>query len=192
MTEHPNRPRPALPALLIILGAPNDAHGELLPIAEARARAAICEYHRRPDCKIVVTGGHGRHFNTSGIPHAHHVARFLVAHEVPREDLILVDDTGNTVEDAAHAMSVVARFDVRVLCVITSDFHRERAGMIFRAFYPRCALEIIADPAPLSPEERERLVEHEVQAIQRLRAQGGIVVGTGGTATLWPLRDPDA
>src|SRR5262249_42774651 len=80
MTEQPTRPRPALPALLIILGAPNDAHGELLPIAEARARAAICEYRRRPDCKIVVTGGHGRHFNTSGIPHAHHVARFLVAH----------------------------------------------------------------------------------------------------------------
>ena len=49
-----------------------------------------------------------------------------------------------------------------------------------------------ADPAPLSPEERERLVEHEVQAMQRLRAQGGIVVGAGGTATLWPLRDPDA
>jgi hypothetical protein len=64
--------------------------------------------------------------------------------------------------------------------------------MIFRAFYPHCALEFIAAPAPLSPEERERLVEHEVQAIQRLRAQGGIMVGTGGTATLWPLRDPDA
>ena len=111
-------------------------HGELLPIAEARARAAIGEYGRRPNCKIVVTGGHGRHFNTSGVPHAQHVARFLVAHGVAREDLILVDDTGNTVEDAAHAVSVVARFGVRVLCVVTSDFHRERAGMIFRAFYP--------------------------------------------------------
>ena len=192
MTEHPTRPRPALPALLIILGAPNDAHGELSPIASGRARAAIREYWRRPDCKIVVTGGHGAHFNTTGIPHAHYVARFLMAHEVPREDLILVEDTGNTVDDAAHAMPVVERFDVGALCVITSDFHRERAGMIFRAFYPHHAVEVIADPVPLSPEERQRLVEHEVRAIRRLRAQGGILVGTGGTTTLWPLREPDA
>lgn len=36
------------------------------------------------------------------------------------------------------------------------------------------------------------VVEHEARATQQLRAQGGIMVATGGTATLWPLRDPDA
>jgi len=179
-----------VPALLITLGAPNDAQGVLSPIAQGRARAAIREYRRRPGCKVIVTGGYGQHFNTSDEPHAHHVTRFLLEGGVAAADMTQIADSSNTVDDARLSMPVVERFDVRVLCVITSDFHQERAGLIFGVFYPHHALEVIGEPTELSPEQRQRACEHETRAIQQLRAQGGVIVGVGDSATLWPLRDP--
>jgi hypothetical protein len=56
-------------------------------------------------------------------------------------------------------------------------------------FYPHHALEVIGDPTELAPEDRQRVCEHETRAIQQLRAQGGVIVGTGASARLWPLRE---
>jgi uncharacterized SAM-binding protein YcdF (DUF218 family) len=182
------QPRPTVPSLLITLGAPNDSQGVLSPIARGRAQAAIREYRRRPGCKIIVTGGYGRHFNTTDEPHAHYVVRYFLARGVAPDDIAQVADSSNTVEDAGLSMPLVERFEVRALCVITSDFHQERAGLIFRAFYPHHAVEVIGDPVVLPAEERRRLCEHEARAIQRLRAQGGVIVD--GSAQVRPLRDP--
>jgi uncharacterized SAM-binding protein YcdF (DUF218 family) len=190
MTIHDFHPRPVVPSLLITLGAPNDMQGVLSPIALGRARAAIREYRRRPGCKLVVTGGYGKHFNTTDKPHAHHVTRFLLEGGVAAADMTQIADSSNTVDDARLSMPVVERFDVHVLCVITSDFHRERAGLIFRVFYPHHALEVIGEPTELPPEERQRVCEHETRAIQQLRAQGGVIVGAEDSARLWLLRDP--
>jgi uncharacterized SAM-binding protein YcdF (DUF218 family) len=180
----------AVPSLLIILGAPNDSQGVLSPIAQGRARCAIREYRRRPGCKIVVTGGYGQHFNTTDKPHAYYVASFLRDNDVVPEDILQVANTANTVEDAAFSMPVIEQYDVPVLCVITSDFHHERAGLIFRALYPDHAIEVIADPVAIPSEDRQRMSEHETKAVQRLRAQGGVIVTTGESTKLWPLRDP--
>jgi uncharacterized SAM-binding protein YcdF (DUF218 family) len=187
MSAHALQARPAVPSLLITLGAPNDSQGMLSPIARGRAQAAIREYRRRPGCKIIVTGGFGRHFNTTDQPHAHHVMRFLLERGVAPEDMVGVSDSASTVDDARLSMPVVDRFEVRALCVVTSDFHQERAGLIFRAFYPHHAVEVIGDPVALPLEERRRLCEHETRAIQQLRAQGGVIVeGTD----MRPLREP--
>jgi uncharacterized SAM-binding protein YcdF (DUF218 family) len=182
------QPKPAVPSLLITLGAPNDSQGVLSPIARGRAQSAIREYQRRPGCKIIVTGGYGAHFNTTGQPHAHYVMRFLLAGGVAHENMILVADSSNTVDDARLSVLVVKRFEVRALCIITSDFHRERAGLIFRAFYPHYTVEVIGDAVALPAEEIQRLCEHEARAIQRLRAQGGVRVD--GSAEIIPLQEP--
>ena len=188
MTVDSLQPRPAVPSLLITLGAPNDSQGVLSPIARGRAQSAIREYQRRPGCKIIVTGGYGKHFNTTDQPHAVYVVRVLRAGGVSAGDLVQVRDSSNTVDDARLAMPFVEQFEVRALCVITSDFHRERAGLIFRTFYPHHAVEVVGDAVALPAEERQRLCEHETRAIERLRAQGGIIVD--GSTEIIPLRDP--
>lgn len=190
MTVPPAPSRQAVPSLLIILGAPNDAHGVLSPIALGRARCAIREYRRRSGSKVIVTGGYGRHFNTTDRPHAHYVASFLLANDVVPDDILQVATTSNTVEDAALSMSIVDQYDTRALCVITSDFHHERAGLIFRACYPGHSVEVIADPVAMDPDERERIADHEAQAIQRIRAQGGVITAVDSSVRFWPLRDP--
>src|SRR5439155_26294774 len=99
MTVDSRQPRPAVPSLLITLGAPNDSQGVLSPIARGRAQSAIREYQRRPGCKIIVTGGYGKHFNTTDQPHAVYVVRFLLAGGVSAGDLVQVRDSSNTVDD---------------------------------------------------------------------------------------------
>ncbi len=162
--------------ILIILGAPNATDGSLSPMALRRADCALAEYGRRPGCKIVITGGWGRSFNTTDKPHAHYVAEYLRRRGVSDDDILPFAESSNTVQDAVYVRAILGDRPVRTLCVITSDFHCPRADYVFRAVFPGCDVVTLPAAAPLSPEERERRERHEAAAMKQLHDQGGVIL----------------
>jgi uncharacterized SAM-binding protein YcdF (DUF218 family) len=157
------------PDILIVLGAPNNSRGELSTTAVERAEIAIREYKRRLGCKILLTGGYGKHFNTTQKPHAYYVSKFLISHGVASTDLLEYVESSNTIEDAILSNQILDALDVETLCVITSDFHMERARLIFNHFFQNYDLEFIEAPSRLSPEELKHILLHEKKALRRLK-----------------------
>jgi uncharacterized SAM-binding protein YcdF (DUF218 family) len=86
--------------LIIVLGAQNDAQGRLSAMALARARGALEVYRECTGRRLVVTGGYG-HFNPAPLPHAHYMARYLIAQGVDPTDILAQVESAHTVEDAA-------------------------------------------------------------------------------------------
>jgi len=162
--------------ILVILGAPNATDGSLSPMACSRADRALAEYRRRPGCKIVITGGWGRSFNTTDKPHAHYVAEYLRGRGVSDDDILPFAESSNTVQDAVYVRAILGDRPVRTLCVITSDFHCPRADYVFRAVFPDCDVVTLPAAAPLSPEDRERRERHEAAAMKQLHDQGGVIL----------------
>src|SRR6185503_13510096 len=140
--------------VIIVLGAPNDDSGVLSDIARQRAQLAGLEYYRRPQCKVVLTGGFGAHFNTSPKPHASHLAEFLRGAGIPAVDLIECGTSSNTVEDAVHSKRLLDGMPHHCPLVITSDFHVRRATLIFRAVYFPEELRVVGATTPLDPQAR--------------------------------------
>jgi uncharacterized SAM-binding protein YcdF (DUF218 family) len=117
--------------LIVVLGAPNDPDGTLGLTARLRADQAVTEHRRHPDAALALTGGFGAHFNTSSRPHHEHVADALVARGVPRTAIVAGLPSMNTVEDARFACDFARAHGYRTLCVVTSQFHAERARLLF-------------------------------------------------------------
>ncbi len=162
--------------ILVVLGAPNDAGGQLSPIALSRAQLALDEYRKRPGCKVVLTGGFGEAFNVTDQPHAHYVSEYLTGAGVTSADILEFAEGSNTVEDAVLARRVLRHLTDRRLCVITSDFHARRAALIFKHVFPGYELVVMGAVAVLPPEEQARRERHEVEALRTIQQQGGVVV----------------
>jgi hypothetical protein len=56
------------PGIIIVLGSPNDDKGNLFSVAVERCEAALRLLADRPGWKVLLTGGFGAHFNTTGTP----------------------------------------------------------------------------------------------------------------------------
>jgi uncharacterized SAM-binding protein YcdF (DUF218 family) len=162
--------RPTELPVIIVLGAPNDPQGRLLPAAEGRAEAAAREYRRDPHYRLLLTGGFGAHFNQTDRPHFEYVAAHLEGAGVPRSAILGGVPSTNTVDDARLCAEFLAAQEAHLhLKVVTSDFHIARARLLFeRAFGTRARLEMVAAPAALSPEELAQALRHEADAIIRL------------------------
>jgi uncharacterized SAM-binding protein YcdF (DUF218 family) len=160
------------PDVLIVLGAPNDRRGKLSAIAMGRAEMALKEYNQRAGCKIILTGGYGKHFNTARRPHAYYMAKFLISHGVSPDDLLELVESSNTIEDALLSKRVLHNMNVGTLFVITSGFHMERAQLIFNQVFRQRRLIFIEASCQLSPSKLKRVRLHEAEALGRLREAG--------------------
>lgn len=157
--------------IIVLLGAPNDAFGQLSTIAVERCQQAILEYQRHPGYKILPTGGYGAHFNETDRPHAYYSTRYLIAHGVPTEDILPPVISSNTVEDVRLAPPEIERSGARRVVVVTSDFHMPRAQFLFER--ERMGLEITFSGCEthLPPQELAALYAHEERALARLHNQ---------------------
>lgn len=147
--------------VIILLGAPNDDIGNLSSVAAERCRQAIFEYRATPGHVILPTGGFGEHFNRSAEPHAHYTRRWLLEHGVPEKDISDPVYSRFTEEDARLSKPVVARLGVRLVKVVTSDFHVARAKLIFEDAFAGYQISFSASQTVLPRRELARLVEHE-------------------------------
>lgn len=158
--------------VIIILGAPNDDHGNLSSMAQGRVMLGYRAYCARV-WPILLTGGVGAHFNRTPLPHAHYLQQWLLARGVPAHAILPFVHSRHTGEDAQLAQLFVQTTGTRQLLVVTSDFHLARATWHFRTIFPDYHLDFIGAPylSTCSPTERERLIAHEARRLAEL--QGG-------------------
>jgi uncharacterized SAM-binding protein YcdF (DUF218 family) len=166
----PNRP---LACLIVVLGSPNDEHGNLSTIARERLTLAAEEYFRRPSCGILLTGGFGPHFNRSPLSHAQHAQSFLLSLGVPDTAFSDFASSSNTVEDALLASPIVARLRPERLVVITSEFHVDRARYIFDRVFSKLEILYLGAPHEGPPAALRELADHEERALAHLREVSG-------------------
>lgn len=156
--------------IILVLGAPNDDTGELSTIARERCEHAIKEYRRHPGYKFLLTGGYGDHFNTTEKPHAFYTKRYLLARQIPEQDILSeFVESSNTLEDARLSHPIVKRYGVKHVLVVTSDFHLDRAKYIFQQTFKDMHLSFSGSHTDLPQQELEALRLHEQNALRRLR-----------------------
>ncbi len=154
--------------IIILLGSPNDDKGKLLSIAEERANQAIIEINKNPDYKILPTGGFGKHFNTTKLPHAHYAKQYLLSQGIPETDILEFAISSNTIEDAKYSKPIVDKKLIQRINIVTSDFHIERARIIFEKEFSNYALSFTGSVTNLAAEQLDKFRSHEKQAINHL------------------------
>jgi uncharacterized SAM-binding protein YcdF (DUF218 family) len=121
---------------------------------------------------LLPTGGFGEHFNRSPIAHHRHLTAALVREGVPPELVLSGVNSANTCEDADLSCEFARLQGFDSLVVVTSDFHAERASLLFGMFAAEESVEIVpASSVNLSQTELEALRAHERTAIDRMLAR---------------------
>lgn len=164
---------PSIETLVVVLGSPNDAAGNLSSMARERLTAGSEEYFAERSARILLTGGFGEHFNTSPLPHAEHARKFLLAADIPEGAFCDFALSKNTIEDALLARPIVEALAPEGLIVVTSDFHLERAGYVFGRVFPTWEARCVGAPHAAPDAVRRRLEAHEARALAGLRAARG-------------------
>jgi uncharacterized SAM-binding protein YcdF (DUF218 family) len=164
---------PRLGGLIVVLGSPNSEKGGLYSVARERCRLALDEYAARPGWKLLLTGGYGAHFNTTGRPHAAYLKDYLTARGVDKGDVVEFAESRNTLQDASLSKPVVLKYGVAHIVVVTSDYHAARARYIFEREYAGTNVEIdfaIAQTDEAACElDLDALKRHEGEALERLK-----------------------
>jgi hypothetical protein len=101
--------------IIVILGAYNNAQGELSEIAISRLNKGIEVFKKHKEAKIILTGGCGDHFNPTSIPHAFYYKQYLLSKNIPNEVILNFVDSKFTLEDAMLTKKITDKLTVRHL-----------------------------------------------------------------------------
>ena len=157
------------PGAIVVLGAPNDETGRLLPCAVERCDRAWEEYRAHPDHRVLTTGGWGAHFNTAAHPHGWYSRHYLIEKGVPEKAFLDIAESGNTPEDASKCGPIIRKNGIRNLRIVTSDFHILRARFCFEREFPDLTLVFCPAVTLAPPAELQALLDHETRALARLK-----------------------
>lgn len=114
--------------------------------------------------KIIVSGGSGR-LDGLGVREADDLADFLELAGVPREDIVIENQSKNTYESAARVSGILATVDgPKDVLIVTSAYHLRRSMACFR----RAGIE--ADPFSTDPVSEPRKFTPENLLVPRLDA----------------------
>lgn len=122
--------------VILILGAGIFTE-EVTPMLKARLDCALQLYQSNPSANIIVSGGQGP---DEPISEALAMQRYLIAHHVPQQNIIMEDRSTSTYENIKYTKSLlfnrISR-NAKMICV-TSQFHILRAlkfGQKFKLKY---------------------------------------------------------
>jgi len=152
---------------IVVLGSPNDKDGKLLPIAISRAEAALVEFKTNRNYKLLCTGGFGEHFNLTNIPHGQYLQEYLISKGVPSSSFIEIAHSSFTLQDATLSKPILQRHAITHCILVTSDFHMERAKLVFNQVFPNVDFVYSSAETLVSEDEFQKLIEHEQKAIIR-------------------------
>lgn len=155
--------------VIVVLGSPNDEQGRLSSMALERCERAIKEYLEHPGYYLLPTGGFGEHFNTTSKPHGSYIQKYLASRGIPEPAILECVKSGNTIQDAVMSRPIIDRYKFTDLIVVTSDFHAERAGFLFKREFPGRSIKISGSITHLPEKELEMYKAHEKRALQKLR-----------------------
>ncbi|MEO9803522.1 MAG: YdcF family protein [Reichenbachiella sp.] len=157
--------------LLVVLGSPNSSIGELSTTAMERLDCCAKMYHEQR-CSILCTGGWGEHFNLAKEPHAEYAKRYLSPKGVLRSDILEFALSQNTVQDAVKTKEIISKLKFDSITVITSDYHLDRARLIFDEILIHPNLMYVGTTSKLSQSELDSLKKHEIKAINQIKKNG--------------------
>jgi len=155
--------------VIIILGSPNDAQGNLSSIALERCSKALAEFREHPGYAILPTGGWGPRFNTTDKPHGFYIREELSNHGIPGSAFLPCVESSNTIEDARKSRPILDAYPLAEIILVTSDFHAPRARFLFMREFPERRIRISASVTNLPQNELARLQAHEQKAMETLR-----------------------
>lgn len=153
------------------MGHRNDQRGVLSSIAVERLEQGIKEYRAHPGSKIMVTGSHGAHFNTTVHSHAYYLEKYLRGKGIPADHILPFIPSQNTFEDGLFSRELLKKYGHPKIMVVTSDFHLKRARYIFTKVFPPYQLTFVTSVTKSSSEELRVLQEHEQNALRLLKTK---------------------
>ena len=159
--------------IIVLLGSPNSDKGVLSQMAKSRVKVCVSLYEKERT-GIVLTGGFGAHFNTTEKPHAYYLKQMLVRHGIPEMAIFGLVESKHSVEDATLSKWIIEEFKPEEIVIVTSDYHEQRARIIFEAVYaPFSNLSFIsASSKNVDPEILQPLTAHEKMAVKDLLENG--------------------
>jgi len=156
--------------ILIILGAPNSPSGILSSIA--KNRLDVCFKLFMENDFVLCTGSWGEHFNTSSHPHAYHSKKYLLEKGMSSTCFLEPALSNNTVDDAVKVKEIISNYPNSKLIIITSDFHVDRATLIFNEILKNHRIEFVGAENSLPNDQLKKIVEHEKKSIQKIIENG--------------------
>lgn len=153
--------------VIIVLGSPNDDEGNLSAIAISRCEQAFVEYTKNSDYKVLCTGGFGDHFNKTKLPHAKYIKEYMQVLGIPNSAFLDFTLSAYTFEDASLSIPAFESLHIKEVILITSDFHINRAKLLFTAIFPMVSFIFSAAKTLCDDGELQRLASHELMAIER-------------------------
>lgn len=157
--------------VLIVLGSPNSASGELSTISISRLDCCLNLFKK--NSLVLCTGGWGSHFNTTEHPHAHYAKAYLLQKGVPKNAFLDFALSKNTVDDAVKTKTILSKLKDDVsLAIITSGYHAERVKLIFTEILTGYTMKFIGVPCELDRNEYDALLAHEKKAIAAILQNG--------------------
>ena len=158
---------------IIILGSPNSDEGKLYYPAIERCILALSEYKKKKNYKFLLTGGFGEHFNKSSKPHASYLKSFIIGKGISEKDVVEFAESRNTLEDASLSKEIVLKYKVKKILVITSDYHYERAKLVFEREFSDVDIKIDLSVSITNVQKcefnLEPIIDHEINSIKRLK-----------------------
>jgi uncharacterized SAM-binding protein YcdF (DUF218 family) len=161
--------------LIVVLGYSDGRSHELHPICAARLDHAA-GLVREGDA--VLLSGWSRH--PARLPESELMRR---AWRGPAAALLSDPDARITAENAANAAAHARELGAREVVVVTSSWHRARAGVLFRSLLPEVQVSVVGARTPGSPRNYVReavafpLVPLQVRLARRVRKTAGGAAG---------------
>ncbi|MBG7631732.1 MAG: YdcF family protein [Bacteroidetes bacterium] len=156
--------------VLIVLGSPNAPSGKLSDIS--KSRLDYCKKVYNNGKLILCTGGWGPHFNISKNAHASYAKDYLLKKGISKNDFLELALSSNTVDDAVKIKPILSNLNKIKLIMITSDYHLERAKLIFNEILSEYEMKFIGVKSNLNKEKYNQLKQHEQKAIASILEKG--------------------
>lgn len=156
---------------ILILGASNNAKGELSQMAVDRLECAYSIYSNNSNVKFLCTGGFGEHFNTTKIAHAEYLKQWLRQKGVKENEFLFHILSANTYEDIQGLNKIINYISTDLLIVVTSDFHMKRVCILYQRFIRHENVLFIPATSQLKKEELLIRIAHEEKAILSLNSK---------------------
>jgi len=156
--------------LIVVLGYSDGRQRELHPICAARVEFAASLVG---EGDAVLLSGWSR--RPGRLPEAELMRR---AWPGPEAELLSDPDARHTAQNAANAAVHARELGAREVVVVTSSWHRTRAGVLFRRLLPGVEVAVVGAPTPGSPRNYLReavvfpLVPFQVRSARRASRRG--------------------
>ncbi len=155
--------------IIVLLGASNDKKGNLSQMAIDRLECAYSIYADNSNVTFLCTGGFGEHFNTTDVPHAEYLKKWLLLKGVNDKDFLPFIISSNTKEDIQGINDIMKYISTDLLIVVTSDFHIKRVKTLYKMLVPYENAIFISAISDLKEDELFTRMTHEEKAIELLK-----------------------